>query len=132
MKTLLELIYISEVAPATTIANIAEVLVEARTKNAARGISGVLIFDGNRFMQLFEGESNTVMQLFRRIEQDTRHINVRWLHDAVIEQRQFASFQSGYWYDDSEHGPIASLNGVTGANLRNAMMSRIEAFDLSG
>ncbi|TAG79139.1 MAG: BLUF domain-containing protein [Betaproteobacteria bacterium] len=130
LSLLTELIYISELAPTARLTQVADVLNRARANNQVLHVTGILVFDGLRFVQHLEGEQSVVMQLFRRIQQDTRHTNVRWLHDSLIENRRFDAFFSGYWHDDSPDGAIASLQNYSGVGLRSALHSRIGCFDL--
>jgi hypothetical protein len=131
LSQLFELIYISDLATNTQLTQVADILNRSRSNNALLNITGILVFDGSRFVQHFEGERTVVMRLFHRIEQDARHTDVRWLHDGPIESRHFDSFLSGYWHDDSADGAIANLQNHTGLALRTALHSHLEAFDLA-
>ncbi len=83
---------------------LSEILKESRTNNAAQGITGALVLYEykQRFAQVLEGDENSVMALFQRIEADTRHEGVevceaahkpnhlfsRWAMALVLEHQQ--------------------------------------------
>ena len=76
-------VYTSRLAPgegATTVASIFEV---SRTRNHERGLSGVLVFDGERFAQWLEGPPDQVLALAARLEVDPRHVAMRVMHAGV-------------------------------------------------
>ena len=55
----------------------------SRTRNAAHGIGGCLLFDGQRFCQLIEGPAAAVSTLWQRIGRDPRHRDVGVLLDQL-------------------------------------------------
>lgn len=97
-----ELLYISELSPATPATSIAEILTQARKVNKLNGITGLLLFDGEHFIQVLEGGREDVLETMNRIESDHRHCGVKRLHESFIGQRQFQSFGVGYWYVEDE------------------------------
>ena len=84
-----ELLYISELSPETPPTSIADILTQARQVNKAKGITGLLLFDGEHFIQVLEGSREDVLEAMERIENDHRHCRVKRLHESFIGQRQF-------------------------------------------
>ena len=78
-----QLLYISRLAPGCDFSIVKGIVDVARRSNPARGITGALLFDGERFCQLIEGREPEVRMLMSRIEADVRHTRVRVLHDGV-------------------------------------------------
>lgn len=78
-----QLLYISRLAPGCDFGVIKDIVDVARRSNPARGITGALLFDGERFCQLLEGLESEVRMLMSRIEADVRHTRVRVLHAGV-------------------------------------------------
>ena len=72
----LHIVYTSRLAPGADYTVYAEICRFSRLRNAATGVSGILLFDGQRFCQWLHGESLTTDALMRSIEQDTRHVRV--------------------------------------------------------
>jgi hypothetical protein len=74
-----QLLYVSRLAPACTWEVVKEIVAAARRNNPAHGITGALLFDGERFCQLIEGGEPAVRALMDNISRDTRHTDVKLL-----------------------------------------------------
>ena len=61
----------------------------ALAENARRGITGLLIFNGARFLQILEGSSEALAQLVDNLRRDPRHSNLQVRHDDPIDRRSF-------------------------------------------
>jgi len=63
-------------------AEIADIIAACERNNTPAGITGILIHDRGRFIQLLEGPAEALDHLFERIRSDTRHKQVsRLLHE---------------------------------------------------
>jgi hypothetical protein len=60
--------------------------------NAAIGVTGVLICEGSRFVQLLEGDEATLRDLLEKISRDSRHDDIMILIDAPIRKREFPNW----------------------------------------
>lgn len=83
------LIYISTVASEVGDIEVDRILATSRLRNAASGITGLLIYDGVRFLQYLEGEEADVTATFGRIKCDPRHRGVVELWVSMGNERQF-------------------------------------------
>jgi hypothetical protein len=61
----------------------------ALRENAARDITGLLIFNGTHFLQIIEGDGDMLAQLVENLRRDPRHSGLEVRHDAPIEARSF-------------------------------------------
>jgi hypothetical protein len=61
----------------------------ARHFNALNGVTGVLIFDGGRFLQIVEGPEDAVGELVERLRRDTRHSAFEVRDERHVSQRSF-------------------------------------------
>ena len=61
----------------------------ARHLNALDGISGLLIFDGARFLQIVEGAEDAVDNLVGRLRGDPRHSAFEIRDQRYVERRSF-------------------------------------------
>lgn len=77
-----QLLYISKLADDCDFSAMKELVEVARRRNPVLGITGALLFDGERFCQLLEGGEPEVRALMGRIAADPRHTRVRVLHAA--------------------------------------------------
>lgn len=90
-----QLIYASEVAGTLTLDTVAAILNRATTHNAAKKISGFLCFDRKHFLQVLEGDTDSVNQLYHRIAQDRRHKNLTLISFGEIPAREFPEWSMG-------------------------------------
>lgn len=90
------LIYVSTLASSASVTAVPDISRAARLANPALGITGLLVFDGNRFCQQLEGSMRTVVELFERISNDARHDHISLLHQGAIAQRHYRQFNVGY------------------------------------
>ena len=81
---LYEVLYVSTLAPDQPLQVVAEIAAHARPANASMDITGLLIFDGQRFCQQLEGPQKAVLKLMERIGDDTRHVNVEVVHHGLL------------------------------------------------
>ncbi|BEP93562.1 BLUF domain-containing protein [Acidovorax sp. sif1233] len=93
---LYEVLYVSTLAPDQPTSVVAEVAGRARLVNAQLDITGLLIFDGQRFCQQLEGPQKAVLKLIERIRNDPRHINVEVLHNGPLAARRFQQFSLAF------------------------------------
>ena len=93
---LYELLYSSISTAALGEGGLDELLVRARQRNAQSNITGVLFFNGRKFLQLLEGSQEEVDQLFSVIREDARHCQVTVFHTGEIAERAFADWAMAY------------------------------------
>ena len=86
-----QLLYISSSTSPAIGDHLSTILVQSRRNNPANGLTGLLWTDGNRFLQVLEGEQVGVQLVFDRILQDTRQRAAVVLHDRRIPERIFAA-----------------------------------------
>ncbi|MFD2787626.1 BLUF domain-containing protein [Hymenobacter rubripertinctus] len=78
-----------------------------RQRNQAAGITGMLWYDGRRFLQVMEGPAPILDCLFARIRTDCRHARLQVLANGPIRHRQFDT-----WLTAIVNGPAQpSANG---------------------
>ncbi|MBC7436557.1 MAG: BLUF domain-containing protein [Bdellovibrionales bacterium] len=73
-----------------------EILQHARDKNAAKGISGALVYVDGVFLQILEGDARTVEELMVRIACDVRHETVTVLKEEVVSAATFTDWSMAY------------------------------------
>ena len=60
--------------------------------NPEKGITGCLLIGSNSYLQFLEGPSLAVEELYSKIKIDSRHKNVKKLHDQSIDEKLFSSW----------------------------------------
>ena len=63
--------------------------IEAARLNALDGITGLLIFDGTRFLQIIEGSETAIDDLVARLRRDSRHSAIEIRDERFVEARSF-------------------------------------------
>lgn len=93
---LLELIYTSLAVPQSSAKNVKDILASSERNNTSAGITGLLLFDGDRYIQILEGEREAVEALFNVISADPRHYGLEILHKGAINNRAFQTWRMAY------------------------------------
>lgn len=73
-----------------------ELLRDVRARNAASGITGMLLYSDGCFFQTLEGESEIVTKLYEKIAHDPRHLNATLIVRENIARRAFKDWTMGY------------------------------------
>jgi hypothetical protein len=92
---LVRLLYASRSAEALSESVVESILEQSRRNNPALGITGILCFSGDLFIQVLEGGRDEVCELFNNIVRDSRHVHVRLLAFEEIGERRFVGWTMG-------------------------------------
>lgn len=92
---LVRLLYASRAAKPLSNEVVESILAQSRIHNPAQGITGILCYSGDVFMQVLEGGRDAVCELYNTIVRDPRHQQVRLLAFEEIAERRFASWTMG-------------------------------------
>jgi hypothetical protein len=104
---MLQITYISTARPEMPANAVEEILAASRRNNGAAGITGLLLYDGYRFLQALEGEPTLVNETYQRIKGDPRHRAIVLLSSREVTERAF-----GHWSMAAQRVAIASGNTV--------------------
>jgi len=90
------LVYISQATHVFTERDLLDLLIKARHANSKAGVTGMLVFIRDRFIQLLEGEQDVVEALYDRIKKDARHKKVQILLEGNLPGRLFTNWSMGF------------------------------------
>ncbi len=131
--TLVNLVYISErrlsLGSGPIIQQINTILASSIRNNAALEVTGALVFDDTRFVQVLEGERDAVWDTFRRVEQDGRHAEVGFVAMDAVARRYFGN----WWMRCAERNRQTAATFapyLRGGQFQPADMSRSELLSL--
>ncbi|OAN40187.1 BLUF domain-containing protein [Microbacterium sp. H83] len=93
---LISLVYTSTASQPFRETALEELLSVCRTRNASRHVTGMLLYREGRFIQVLEGDPETVERLVETIGRDPRHRDMRILLTEQIEERRFGDWTMGY------------------------------------
>lgn len=94
--SLQELIYTSVSSVHGDKAKVKNILAASELNNVANSVTGLLIFDGHRYIQILEGEMENVDRLYDVISKDSRHQQLELLHKGGITSRSFENWRMAY------------------------------------
>ncbi len=75
---------------------LSELLVEARDFNLEHDITGLLLYGREHSYQILEGGTSSVQDLFGRIRQDKRHLDITLIAERDIVDRTFSNWWMGF------------------------------------
>lgn len=76
--------------------DVRDILASSERNNATNSVTGLLLFDGGRYIQILEGERQDVEGLFTVINDDPRHHNLELLHKGKVTGRSFQTWRMAY------------------------------------
>lgn len=92
---LVRLLYASRPAEPLAADTVDAILAQSRANNTRDGITGLLCFSDDLFMQVLEGGRDAVCELYHSIVRDSRHVAVRLLAFDEIPERRFGGWTMG-------------------------------------
>ena len=87
-----QIIYTSQASEQFNKRNLLDLLHTSRGYNTIDNISGLLMHRNGYFLQIIEGEQDVIKDLFQRLNNDTRHINIKLILDRSVESRLFSNW----------------------------------------
>lgn len=93
---MIRLVYVSTCSDNVADADIQSLLQAAERRNPRQGISGMLCWSGEFFLQCIEGDRAPVTECFARILTDTRHHSIELILSAPTSVRWFSQWGMGF------------------------------------
>ena len=92
-EPLAQLVYRSAAVGRPTAGDLDHLLAQARERNAAEDLTGLLVYDQGRFVQWLEGPNTGIDRVWQSIRRDPRHTEVERLHTPWHPHRLFPNWQ---------------------------------------
>ena len=89
------LIYLSKATQAFPHDELHQLALQAQQRNAEKELSGLLLYSGEYFLQILEGEYTILNSLFQKISMDDRHNAIQVLLGAPAKERMFPNWSMG-------------------------------------
>ena len=101
----------------------------SQNNNPEKDITGCLLIGSNSYLQFLEGPSLAVEELYSKIKVDSRHKNVKKLHDRSIDEKlfsswsmKFAPFNNLEWSNQEfNSGNFLNINAEGAINIFNSI-----------
>lgn len=123
-----QLVYISSVKGPAAAVDPEAILSASRRNNARAGVTGLLYFDGRRFLQALEGEVDAVDRLYRHIAADPRHYALVVLSDRMVAAREFGEWAMGYAIKGEDKAALVERIARLAASAAPKVRATFESF----
>mgnify|MGYP006156611073 CR=1 FL=1 len=104
-----QLVYRSAAAGPMGHAELARLLEQARARNEAERLTGLLVYDQGRFVQWLEGPTTGVERIWDSIRRDSRHVEIERLHTPWHPERLFPEWRMQFGTRADPQHPLAGL-----------------------
>jgi FAD-dependent sensor of blue light len=105
-----QIVWVSAAVKPFSTGELLRLLEHSRASNCTRGITGLLLYHDESFLQFMEGSAEEVAWVFEnRIKRDRRHTDVMLLYSREVDERALPDFSMGFI--DTEHLSLLSLPG---------------------
>ncbi len=89
-----QLTYVSYRNTICTDEEIEKIVSSCKKNNPLLDVTGVLLYSDSKFIQMVEGNSKTIIDLYDKIKLDNRHSKAMMISYGLIKER---AFPSGTW-----------------------------------
>lgn len=96
MRDLLALAYVSTCVRRLSDPELEALLLEARERNHALQVTGVLLYDDGNFFQYIEGPPDSVRSVYERIRASSKHRGLIELCRRKVSGRSFSAWDMGF------------------------------------
>jgi len=93
---MIQLVYVSTATNRPTEADLLSLLEQARIRNHRQHITGMLLYSNRTYLQLLEGETKDVLNLYGAICNDSRNEGHEILRESKILSRDFPDWSMGF------------------------------------
>ena len=93
---MIRITYLSQAASNFSSIDLLYLLEHCHMNNPKLGLTGLLIFGNETFLQTIEGENHIVEELIEKIANDKRHTKFQILSKQSIENRQYSNWAMGF------------------------------------
>lgn len=121
---MIQLIYISAPTRPMSVDDLMDILNKSRENNARLGISGMLLYTGEWFIQVLEGDEKVIDEKVVEIKKDPRHKDFRVLERKKISIREYSEWTMGFKrVDKNEVRDVPGLNRFFETDLSGEISS---------
>ena len=113
---------------------LAAILEKSQAANLENGLTGLLVFRNNTYLQLLEGSEDDVLNCLKRIRKDPRHHTISTVFLAKSDQRLFPTWSMAHIPEKVILRPLDKITDVVensmncGLPPRETMLTILKAF----
>lgn len=109
------LTYQSHAATPPSKADLESLVAEARGRNHAHGVTGMLLYEDGRYLQTLEGPPEGLQTIWSSIKRDRRHDDIKILSQHLVSSRLFSDWDL-LLYRRLDQTPRSFLDRLRGRN----------------
>ena len=87
------IVYSSIASRGTDTPDVFEIVEVSARNNPKRAVTGFLLYDADRFLQMIEGPALALQALLEDLEADPRHHTIEVLHRSAADERWFPDWE---------------------------------------
>ncbi|WP_100260096.1 BLUF domain-containing protein [Qipengyuania seohaensis] len=87
------IVYSSIASKGTNTPDVFEIVDVSARNNPQRSVTGFLLYDADRFLQMIEGPALALQALLEDLEADPRHHSIEVLHRSATDERWFPDWE---------------------------------------
>ena len=87
------IVYSSIASKGTNTPDVFEIVDVSARNNPQRSVTGFLLYDADRFLQMIEGPALALQALLEDLEADPRHHTIEVRHRSVADERWFPDWE---------------------------------------
>lgn len=126
---LMSMTYVSRANPDVSAKDFNEILQQAQANNAANGITGMLTFNKDYFLQTVEGHRAQINRLLYALIADQRHHDLQVIETRELKHRKWAKWSMNY-ASPTESNAAIYLKYSTTVDFNPYLLSAESALDL--
>jgi hypothetical protein len=88
--------YVSHAAQTMTQEALLSLLQQCLANNEASGVTGMLLYGNETFLQVLEGEEAALDCVVAKIRKDPRHSKIHFLYRKPLDRRQYTDWSMGF------------------------------------
>ena len=93
---MIQITYVSRATEPMRAGQLLALLQQCLTNNAGNGVTGMMFYGNETFLQALEGDADVVDRLLDTIRRDLRHKELQVLRRRPIEQREYQNWGMGF------------------------------------
>ena len=108
-------------------AQTSDLIATSRENNVRDDIRGVLLYTGESFLSVVEGDEASISALWRRLLVDARHRGIASLFDVTVRGPWYEDWRAGY-VSEPQLAPLVAGWRAGGPTLSTDDIARVRAF----
>ena len=105
--------YRSEATIAPSPVDLERLVARSKARNRKLGITGMLLYDGGRYLQTLEGPPEALDQIWSSIQRDKRHAAIEVLSQHIVPARLFSGWDMQLYSRSEDRSRLAPAPAVS-------------------